>query len=109
MSRSKGLIIAVLVLGSLGGLGVVFADRVEASLEAKRLAEVPVEIDAPRVRTEPLGRHELAAEVRFTGTLRAVRRVDVVPEIAFGSQQATGVLQPAAIIRGTKARNTLMR
>lgn len=81
MSRSSRLVMAVVVLGSLGGLGVVFADRVEASLEAKRLAEVPVEIDAPRVRTEPLGRHVIEAEVRFTGTLRAVRRVDVVPEI----------------------------
>lgn len=81
MSRSKGWIMAVVVLGSLAGLGVVFADRVEASLEAKRLAAVPVEIDAPRVRTEPLGRHVIEAEVRFTGTLRAVRRVDVMPEI----------------------------
>lgn len=72
---------AVVVLGSLGGLGIVFAERVEASLEAKQKAQVPVEIDAPRVRTEPLGRHVIEAEVRFTGTLRAVRRVDVVPEI----------------------------
>ena len=81
MSRSSRLVMAVVVIGSLGGLGVVFADRVEASLEAKRQAAVPVEIDAPRVRTEPLGRHVIEAEVRFTGTLRAVRRVDVVPEI----------------------------
>lgn len=72
---------AVVVLGSLGGLGVVFAQRVDESVEARRQAEVPVEIDAPRVRTEPLRRHALAAEVRFTGTLRAIRRVDVVPEI----------------------------
>jgi len=81
MSRSSRLIAAVIVLGSLGGLGVVFADRVDASLAAKEQAAKPVEIEAPRVRTEPLGRHALAAEVRFTGTLRAVRRVDVVPEI----------------------------
>jgi RND family efflux transporter MFP subunit len=82
MSRSTRLIAAVVVLGSLGGLGVVFAERVDASLTAKEQAAVPVEIDAPRVRTEPLRRHELEAQVRFTGTLRAVRRVDVVPEIA---------------------------
>lgn len=81
MSRSSRLVMAVVVLGSLGGLGIVFAERVEASLEAKQKAQVPVEIDAPRVRTEPLGRHVIEAEVRFTGSLRAVRRVDVVPEI----------------------------
>jgi RND family efflux transporter MFP subunit len=81
MSRSSRLILAVVVLGSLGGLGLLFADRVDASLEARRQAEVPVEIDAPRVRTQPLARHALDARVSFTGTLRAVRRVDVVPEI----------------------------
>jgi HlyD family secretion protein len=82
MSKGSRLILGVVVLGSLGGLGVVFANRVDASLEAKEQAEVPVEIDAPRVRTEPLARHALAAEVRFTGTLRAIRRVDVMPELA---------------------------
>ena len=82
MSRSSRLVAAVIVLGSLGGLGVLFADRVDASLTAKQQAAQPVEIEAPRVRTEPLGRHATEAQVRFTGTLRAVRRVDVVPEIA---------------------------
>jgi RND family efflux transporter MFP subunit len=82
MSTGSRIVVAVVVIGSLGGLGVVFANRVDASLEAKEQAAVPVEIDAPRVRTEPLGRHALAAEVRFTGTLRAIRRVDVMPELA---------------------------
>lgn len=77
----RKLITAVVILGSLGGLGVVFADRVDSSLEAQERAQQPVEVDAPRVRTEPLARHVLEAEVRFTGTLRAIRRVDVVPEI----------------------------
>lgn len=81
MSRSRTLIVVTVVLGSLGGLGVVFSDRVDAALRAREQAAVPVEIDAPRVRTEPLSRHRLEAKVSFTGTLQAVRHVDVVPEL----------------------------
>lgn len=99
MSRSSRLILTVVVLGSLGGLGLVFADRVDASLEARRQAEVPVEIDAPRVRTEPLARHALQAQVSFTGTLRAVRRVDVVPEIG-GRIEEVRVAVGDAVQRG---------
>lgn len=82
MSKGSRIVVAVVVLGSIAGLGVVFANRVDASLQAKEQAAVPVEVDAPRVRTEPLGRHAIEAEVRFTGTLRAIRRVEVMPELA---------------------------
>jgi HlyD family secretion protein len=99
MSRSGKLVTAIAVLASLGGLGVVFAQRVEESIEARRQAELPVEIEAPRVRTEPLRRHDLAAEVRFTGTLRAVRRVDVVPEIG-GRIEETSVEVGDRVERG---------
>ncbi|MCX4246913.1 efflux RND transporter periplasmic adaptor subunit [Paraliomyxa miuraensis] len=81
MSRTRTLIIVVTVLGSLGGLGVLFSERVDAALQAREQAAKPVELEPPRVRTEPLERHRLEAKVSFTGTLRAVRRVEVIPEI----------------------------
>jgi RND family efflux transporter MFP subunit len=81
MSRSTRLILAVVTLGGLGGLGLLFADRVQAARQARAQAELPVAIEPPRVRVQPLARHAIEGQVSFTGSLRAVRRVDVVPEI----------------------------
>lgn len=81
MSRSTKIVVVTLVVGSLAGLGVTFAARIESAVEARREAEKPVEVEPPRVRVEPLARHSIEAKVSFTGTLRAVRRVDVIPEI----------------------------
>lgn len=81
MSGAGKIVFGTLVVGSLVGLGVLFADRIESAVEARRAAEQPVEVQPPRVRTEPLARRVLESKVTFTGTLQAVQRVDVIPEI----------------------------
>ena len=69
MSRSTKIVVVTLVVGSLAGLGVTFAARIESAVEARREAEKPVEVEPPRVRVEPLARHSIEAKVSFSGTL----------------------------------------
>ena len=49
MSRSTKIVVVTLVVGSLAGLGVTFAARIESAVEARREAEKPVEVE-PRYR-----------------------------------------------------------
>jgi multidrug efflux pump subunit AcrA (membrane-fusion protein) len=68
----------VIVAVVLGPLAVLLGDRVQQALAAREAAAAPLPLETPRVRTEAPGRHEIVETLRFTGTLRASRRVDVL-------------------------------